>query len=74
MLIYSGVFLLMQIIDMTSEFKQQYYNVENKEPSAERSRTTAVGMGAEISASMGSGTPYSGGTFGCLLGNSFDDK
>lgn len=59
---------------MTSEFRQQYYNVENKEPSAEGSSAATMGMGAESSASMGSGTPYSGDTFGGSLGSTYDDK
>lgn len=67
-------FSSMRVIDMTSEFRQQYYNVENKDPSAEGSRTAAMGMGAESSASLGSGNPYSGGTFGGSLESSYDDK
>jgi hypothetical protein len=67
-------FSTMMVIDMTSEFKKQYYNVGNKEPSSEGSMGTVMETGAVSSASMGSGTPYSGGTFGGSLGSSFNDK
>ncbi|EAW8149233.1 hypothetical protein I7044_004064 [Salmonella enterica subsp. enterica] len=67
-------FSSMQVIDMTSEFRRQYYNVGNEEPSAEGSSAAVMGGGAESSASAGSATPYSGGTVGGSLGSSYDDK
>ncbi|MDB2181672.1 hypothetical protein [Citrobacter farmeri] len=67
-------FSSMQVMDMTSEFRRQYHNAGNIEPSAEDSNGAIMGAGAESSASVGAGTPYSGGTLGGLSGSSYNEK
>lgn len=67
-------FSSMLVINMTSEFRQQYRNIESKKLSSQGSGASSMGHGAESSASSGSGSPYSSGTFGGSLGGSYNDK
>ncbi|MBV7407030.1 hypothetical protein KW828_20040 [Enterobacter sp. ENT03] len=70
----SSDFSSMLVVDMTSEFRRQYYNVANKTPPAQGSSTKIMGLGARGAASSGSPSPYSGGTFGGSLGVLYNEK
>lgn len=67
-------FSSMLVIDMTSEFRRQYYNFGDKKTSAQGSIAMASSVGAETSASSGASSPYSSGTFGGSLGGFYNDK
>ncbi len=70
----SADFSSMLVMDMTGEFRQQYYNLGDKSASALGSSAVLMGVGAESSASSGSPSPYSGGSFGGSLGSSYNEK
>ncbi|AXW86309.1 hypothetical protein AU509_14590 [Lonsdalea britannica] len=58
----------MLVVDMTSEFKKQYPNIDNHTPISENTLEMVVGRSvSEVSSSIGEVSPYSGGTFGGLL-------
>ncbi|WP_414162822.1 hypothetical protein ACMGGS_11855 [Superficieibacter sp. BNK-5] len=67
-------FSSMLVIDMTSEFKQQYHNIDDKAPAAQGSGTTTLKLITESSALSGLESPYSGATFGGSLGSSYSEK
>jgi uncharacterized membrane protein len=62
----------MNVLEVTSAFKEQYPNIEHFRPISE-SFTGQVEEGLANSASaVGSSSGYSGGTIGGVLGGSYD--
>ncbi len=58
----------MLVVDMTSEFKKQYPNIDGFTPLDESTvRVKAFRAAAEIASGVGKVSPYSGGTVGGLL-------
>lgn len=68
----SGDLSSMNVMEVTSTFREQYLNIEHFKPNSE-SLTGRVEEGLANSAStVGSSTGYSGGTIGGVLGGSYD--
>lgn len=68
----SGDLSSMNVMEVTSTFREQYLNIEHFRPNSE-SLTGRVEEGLANSAStVGSSTGYSGGTIGGVLGGSYD--
>ncbi|WP_367896746.1 PAAR domain-containing protein [Enterobacter vonholyi] len=68
----SGDLSSMNVMEVTSTFREQYLNIEHFKPNSE-SLTGRVEEGLANSASTaGSSTGYSGGTIGGVLGGSYD--
>ncbi|MDE8741906.1 hypothetical protein PZA20_08715 [Pectobacterium polaris] len=57
----------MQVVEMTSEFKKQYPNIDNFEPSEETLRSMGESAAAEVASALGYGSSYSGGSMGGVL-------
>ncbi|EAO0460957.1 hypothetical protein XR48_10715 [Salmonella enterica] len=70
----SSDFSSMSVMNMTSEFRQQYPNIGDKSGAAQGLSAVLMGVGAKSSASSGTSSPYSGGTSGGSLGSSYNDK
>lgn len=64
----------MLVVEMTSTFKQQYPNIENKSPQPMGGSAKIQQAAAESAAIAGSTSPYSGGTVGGSLGSTYDDE
>lgn len=67
-------FSSMAVIDMTDRFRQQYYNVGNKSVPDKGLSTVLIELGVASVSSVGHSVPVSGGTFGGLLGGSYNEK
>ena len=68
----SGDLSSMNVMEVTSAFREQYPNIEHFKPNSE-SLTGQVEEGLANSAStVGSSSGYSGGTIGGVLGGSYD--
>ena len=64
----------MLVVEMTSTFKQQYPNIENKSPQPMGGSAKIQQAAADSAAVAGSTSPYSGGTVGGSLGSTYDDE
>ncbi|EOZ9282637.1 PAAR domain-containing protein [Enterobacter hormaechei] len=64
----------MLVVEMTSTFKQQYPNIENKSPQPMGGSAKIQEAAADSAAVAGSTSPYSGGTVGGSLGSTYDDE
>ncbi|MGX5099294.1 PAAR domain-containing protein [Enterobacter cloacae] len=64
----------MLVVEMTSTFKQQYPNIENKSPQPMGGNAKIQQVAADSAAVAGSTSPYSGGTVGGSLGSTYDDE
>lgn len=64
----------MLVVEMTSTFKQQYPNIENKSPQPMGGSAKIQQVAADSAAVAGSTSPYSGGTVGGSLGSTYDDE
>ncbi|GJA00772.1 hypothetical protein ECV0102_11200 [Enterobacter cloacae] len=64
----------MLVVEMTSTFKQQYPNIENKNPQPLGGSAKIQQAAADSAAVAGSASPYSGGTVGGALGSTYDDE
>ena len=64
----------MLVVEMTSTFKQQYPNIENKSPQPIGGSAKIQQVSADSAAVAGSISPYSGGTVGGSLGSTYDDE
>ncbi|HIH5627071.1 PAAR domain-containing protein [Kluyvera ascorbata] len=64
----------MLVVEMTSTFKQQYLNIENKSPQPMGGSAKIQQAAADSAAVAGSTSPYSGGTVGGSLGSTYDDE
>lgn len=64
----------MLVVEMTSTFKQQYPNIENKSPQPMGGSAKIQQAAAESADIAGSTSPYSGGTVGGSLGSTYDDE
>ncbi|MCT6663718.1 PAAR domain-containing protein [Enterobacter mori] len=64
----------MLVVEMTSTFKQQYQNIENKSPQPMGGSAKIQQAAADSAAVAGSTSPYSGGTVGGSLGSTYDDE
>ncbi|ELJ5852960.1 PAAR domain-containing protein [Enterobacter kobei] len=62
----------MLVVEMTSTFKQQYPNIENKNPQPLGGSAKIQQAAADSAAVAGSASPYSGGTVGGSLGSTYD--
>lgn len=67
-------FSSMAVIDMTDYFRQQYYNIGDKSVRVSGSSGLMMEFGAESASLAGQSVPVSGGTFGGLLGGSYNDR
>lgn len=59
----------MLVVDMTSEFKKQYPNIDNYQPTSEDAIMRGV---SEVISGIGNISPYSGGTVGGLFEGTYD--
>ncbi|KDF44960.1 PAAR domain-containing protein [Enterobacter kobei] len=64
----------MLVVEMTSTFKQQYPNIENKNPQPLGGSAKIQQAAADSAAVAGSASPYSAGTVGGALGSTYDDE
>lgn len=64
----------MLVVEMTSTFKQQYPNIENKSPQPMGGSAEIQQAAADSAAVAGSTSPYLGGTVGGSLGSTYDDE
>ncbi|HGR4958777.1 PAAR domain-containing protein [Klebsiella aerogenes] len=64
----------MLVVEMTSTFKQQYPNIENKSLQPMGGSAKIQQAAADSAAVAGSTSPYSGGTVGGSLGSTYDDE
>ena len=64
----------MLVVEMTSTFKQQYPNIENKSPQPMGGSAKIQQAAADSAAVAGSTSPYSGGIVGRSLGSTYDDE
>ena len=64
----------MLVVEMTSTFKQQYPNIENKSPQPMGRSAEIQQAAADSAAVAGSTSPYSGGTVGGSLGSTYNDE
>ena len=62
----------MNVLKVTSTFKEQYPNIENFEPNAESGMGQLEERLANSASTVGSSSGYSGGTIGGVLGGSYD--
>lgn len=62
----------MLVVEMTSTFKQQFPNIENKSPQPMGGSAKIQQAAADSAAVAGTTSPYSGGTVGGSLGSTYD--
>ncbi|RYC47943.1 hypothetical protein [Pectobacterium zantedeschiae] len=67
-LMRKSVDVSMQVVEMTSEFKKQYPNIDNFNPTEQTPRSIGESVAAEVASVLGYGSSYSGGSVGGLLG------
>ncbi|MGK4351676.1 PAAR domain-containing protein [Enterobacter sichuanensis] len=72
--IKSADYSSMLVVEMTSTFKQQYPNIENKSLQPIGGSAKIQQAAADSAAVAGSTSPYSGGTVGGSLGSTYDDE
>ncbi|QEW31484.1 PAAR domain-containing protein [Erwinia billingiae] len=64
----------MLVNEMTSAFRKQFPNIENKSPQPLGGSAKIQQAAADSAAVSGSTSPYSGGTVGGSLGSTYDDE
>jgi len=62
----------MNVLEVTSAFREQYPNIENFEPNSESGMGQMEEGLANSASTVGSSSGYSGGTIGGVLGGSYD--